>query len=110
MAEDAIRRRAACDRCHSQKIRCPRKAGQDVCDRCQKARTPCIFSPFRQKKISEEETEKDESSVVSLEQPSIVYSGAISDNVSSSNRKRQRLQGPIAGEESVSKLMYQLVV
>ena len=45
-----VRRRAACDRCHTQKLRCPRRPGVDVCDRCIKARTSCVFSPFRQKK------------------------------------------------------------
>ncbi|KAE8454299.1 hypothetical protein EG329_005224 [Mollisiaceae sp. DMI_Dod_QoI] len=53
MTED-VRRRAACDRCHSQKIRCPRQPGQAVCSRCVKAGTQCVFSPFRQKKPVEE--------------------------------------------------------
>ncbi|KAL2064363.1 hypothetical protein VTL71DRAFT_4857 [Oculimacula yallundae] len=47
-----VRRRAACDRCHSQKIRCPRQNGSEICDRCMKARKPCVFAPFRQKKIA----------------------------------------------------------
>jgi hypothetical protein len=53
MQTDDIRRRAACDRCHTQKTRCPRRPGEDVCDRCVKAQTPCVFSPFRQKKDPE---------------------------------------------------------
>ncbi|KAF4616217.1 hypothetical protein G7Y89_g15189 [Cudoniella acicularis] len=52
MAEE-IRLRAACDRCHSQKLRCPRQPGQDVCGRCAKAHRSCVFSPFRQKKLPE---------------------------------------------------------
>lgn len=56
---EEVRRRFACDRCHTQKIRCPRKPGQAVCDRCTKAKAECLFSPFRQKKVNEEETEKD---------------------------------------------------
>jgi hypothetical protein len=48
--QDTVRLRVACDRCHSQKLRCPKAAGADTCDRCSKARTPCVFSPFRQKK------------------------------------------------------------
>ncbi|KAG4433413.1 hypothetical protein IFR05_011099 [Cadophora sp. M221] len=56
---DDIRRRAACDRCHSQKIKCPRRDGLEICERCMKARTPCVFSPFRQKKIPEEDADEE---------------------------------------------------
>ena len=55
---DNIRRRSACDRCHSQKLRCPRRPGVDVCDRCAKARATCVYSPFRQKTIVKERTEE----------------------------------------------------
>ncbi len=48
-AED-VRLRAACDRCHAQKVRCPRKQGEKTCDRCVKSGCVCVFSPFRQKK------------------------------------------------------------
>ncbi|KAH6664964.1 hypothetical protein B0J14DRAFT_240081 [Halenospora varia] len=54
MSED-IRLRAACDRCHSQKLRCPRQAGETSCTRCAKARATCVFSPFRQKKSPEDD-------------------------------------------------------
>ncbi|EPE28761.1 Zn2/Cys6 DNA-binding protein [Glarea lozoyensis ATCC 20868] len=47
---DEIRLRAACDRCHSQKLRCPKKSGEAICDRCLRAGASCMFSPFRQKK------------------------------------------------------------
>ena len=47
---DDIRLRSACDRCHSQKLRCPKRPAAEVCDRCIKSGAPCIFSPFRQKK------------------------------------------------------------
>lgn len=47
---EEVRKRAACDRCHSQKLRCPRRPGVEVCDRCLKARSSCVYSPFRQKK------------------------------------------------------------
>jgi hypothetical protein len=53
MQTDDIRRRAACDRCHTQKTRCPKRPGEDVCDRCVKTQSPCVFSPFRQKKDPE---------------------------------------------------------
>ena len=56
---DEVRLRAACDRCHSQKIKCPRREGSETCDRCMKARTPCIFSPFRQKKHPEEDADEE---------------------------------------------------
>lgn len=48
--KETVRLRVACDRCHSQKLRCPKATGAEKCDRCSKARTPCVFSPFRQKK------------------------------------------------------------
>ncbi|PVH78079.1 hypothetical protein DL98DRAFT_257548 [Cadophora sp. DSE1049] len=61
---DEVRLRAACDRCHSQKIKCPRSEGSETCDRCMKARTPCIFSPFRQKKTPGEDADEEAITVV----------------------------------------------
>lgn len=44
-------KRFACDRCHGQKLRCPRRADRDLhepCVRCCKAGTPCgITTPLR---------------------------------------------------------------
>lgn len=44
-------KRFACDRCHGQKLRCPRRADGDLhepCVRCSKAGTPCgITTPLR---------------------------------------------------------------
>lgn len=44
-------KRFACDRCHGQKLRCPRRADgglQEPCVRCSKAGTPCgITTPSR---------------------------------------------------------------
>ncbi|CRK16082.1 hypothetical protein BN1723_002257 [Verticillium longisporum] len=37
--------RLACDRCHSQKLRCQRQDGQGICARCSRLRTACVFSP-----------------------------------------------------------------
>ncbi|KAI1451847.1 hypothetical protein F4805DRAFT_70735 [Annulohypoxylon moriforme] len=37
--------RSSCDRCHSQKLKCPKEPGVATCTRCFKAGTPCIFSP-----------------------------------------------------------------
>ncbi|KAI1771234.1 hypothetical protein F4818DRAFT_216830 [Hypoxylon cercidicola] len=37
--------RASCDRCHSQKLKCPKQPGLPSCTRCLKAGTTCIFSP-----------------------------------------------------------------
>lgn len=37
--------RAACDRCHSQKLRCLKRPGINGCLRCYKAGTGCAFSP-----------------------------------------------------------------
>ncbi len=39
------RTRLACDRCHGQKLRCPKEPGIPVCTRCAKAGADCIFSP-----------------------------------------------------------------
>ncbi len=41
----SLRRRAACDRCHSQKLRCLKPSGSEICARCLKARVPCVYSP-----------------------------------------------------------------
>ncbi|KAI0377612.1 hypothetical protein F5Y04DRAFT_173811 [Hypomontagnella monticulosa] len=37
--------RSSCDRCHSQKLKCPKLVGVATCTRCRKAGTPCVFSP-----------------------------------------------------------------
>ena len=37
--------RAACDRGHSQKLRCVRRTDQDSCERCLKLKTSCRFGP-----------------------------------------------------------------
>jgi hypothetical protein len=42
--ESASRKRAACDRCHGQKLRCPRPLLDTGCTRCQRAGAQCIFS------------------------------------------------------------------
>jgi hypothetical protein len=61
---EGVRLRTACDRCHSQKLRCPKPTGAEKCDRCRKARAPCEFSPFRQKKEQNERgVETDKSSL-----------------------------------------------
>lgn len=39
------RTRQACDRCHGQKLRCPKQPGSAVCTRCSKAAVPCVYSP-----------------------------------------------------------------
>ncbi|KAI9736194.1 MAG: hypothetical protein M1834_001079 [Cirrosporium novae-zelandiae] len=41
----AQKRRSACDRCHSQKLRCLKQPGNGNCDRCLKLGAQCIFSP-----------------------------------------------------------------
>ncbi|TLD26515.1 hypothetical protein PspLS_05225 [Pyricularia sp. CBS 133598] len=40
------RTRLACDRCHSQKLRCPKVAGSAVCTRCSRMKASCVFSPI----------------------------------------------------------------
>ncbi|KAI0975098.1 hypothetical protein F4678DRAFT_317463 [Xylaria arbuscula] len=37
--------RSSCDRCHSQKLKCPKQLGSTTCTRCLKAGAACIFSP-----------------------------------------------------------------
>lgn len=39
------RTRSACDRCHTQKLRCPKQAGSTTCARCLKAGARCVYSP-----------------------------------------------------------------
>jgi hypothetical protein len=40
-----VRTRQSCDRCHSQKNKCPKQEGSLVCKRCAKAGAVCTFSP-----------------------------------------------------------------
>lgn len=37
--------RSACDRCHSQKLKCRKLPSNGQCARCVKAQTACVFSP-----------------------------------------------------------------
>lgn len=37
--------RAACNRCHAQKLRCVKRGNQMKCERCHKLNTSCRFSP-----------------------------------------------------------------
>ncbi|KAI1803024.1 hypothetical protein F4811DRAFT_363064 [Daldinia bambusicola] len=37
--------RSSCDRCHSQKLKCPKQPGVATCTRCLKAGAVCVFSP-----------------------------------------------------------------
>lgn len=103
MADD-IRRRSACDRCHSQKLRCPRRPGQDICDRCSKARASCAYSPFRQKKLPQDTLGKS---------PSTTHSQ--SETIRSVKRKRATSQlqdigrphSPFVGHALITCLRYQ---
>lgn len=40
-----VRMRLACDRCHSQKLKCPKQPGSNICSRCLKAGASCTYSP-----------------------------------------------------------------
>ncbi|KAH7412749.1 hypothetical protein BKA64DRAFT_702871 [Cadophora sp. MPI-SDFR-AT-0126] len=88
---DEVRLRAACDRCHSQKIKCPRNEGSETCDRCMKARTPCIFSPFRQKKPPEEDADEEVHTVVMTPHPLGRTPDVQFDVVGLGGQKRKRL-------------------
>lgn len=37
--------RSSCDRCHAQKLKCPKEPGTATCLRCRKAGSSCVFSP-----------------------------------------------------------------
>ncbi|KAI0169411.1 hypothetical protein GGR52DRAFT_520366 [Hypoxylon sp. FL1284] len=37
--------RSSCDRCHSQKLKCPKQPGLPTCTRCLRAGAACVFSP-----------------------------------------------------------------
>jgi hypothetical protein len=83
-----VRRRFACDRCHTQKTRCPRKPGQAVCDRCVKAKSECLFSPFRQKKVSEQDGNIDQED---FKNAGIDVSAKTTEANNVTSRKRARL-------------------
>lgn len=42
---NSLQNRLACDRCHSQKLRCQRQHGQGSCQRCSHLNATCVFSP-----------------------------------------------------------------
>lgn len=43
--DQPLKIRRACDRCHTQKLRCKRIEGHNTCVRCGNANLTCIFSP-----------------------------------------------------------------
>jgi hypothetical protein len=42
-----LKRRSACDRCRSQKLRCLRRPGEEICTRCLSTQSRCIFGASR---------------------------------------------------------------
>ncbi|KAE8149913.1 hypothetical protein BDV25DRAFT_120075 [Aspergillus avenaceus] len=62
--------RRACDRCHSQKLRCQR-TGNRSCDRCEKAGANCVFSPSRRMRKVHQNHQED---------PTLLSTSAISSN------------------------------
>lgn len=50
--------RSACDRCHSQKLRCRKLPDSGQCVRCAKARAQCVFSPANRGFRSNPEAER----------------------------------------------------
>lgn len=65
--------RAACNRCHAQKLRCMKKDGQEKCERCHKLRTSCRFSP-RAPRSSLKQTEP---AIGNLQEPFALCQGDI---------------------------------
>ncbi|KAK6083979.1 hypothetical protein SCUP515_01675 [Seiridium cupressi] len=47
--------RLACDRCHSQKLRCQRQSGQGSCARCTRLNEQCVFSPRQRRTVKHKE-------------------------------------------------------
>lgn len=54
------RTRSACNRCHSQKLRCVRNAGQASCDRCLRLKTSCRFAARASRAIRKAPGSRDE--------------------------------------------------
>lgn len=88
MGED-IRLRAACDRCHTQKVRCPKKPEEESCDRCIKAKVSCKYSPFREKKPPRDDAVVEAITTNSLE-PSPSEKPGTCGTVTDEARKRKR--------------------
>ena len=38
-----VKQRSACDRCHGQKLRCPKSEHSTACTRCLRAGATCVF-------------------------------------------------------------------
>ncbi|PQE21665.1 Transcription factor ACEII protein [Rutstroemia sp. NJR-2017a WRK4] len=88
MADNPIvRRRAACDRCHSQKLRCHRQSGMEICDRCARAHRDCLYSPFRQKPTAQMNFVASTERTCSSEAGTL---GVLSDISNELKRKRSR--------------------
>lgn len=46
-SQAGLKRRSACDRCRSQKLRCLRRPGEETCTRCLNSQSQCIFGASR---------------------------------------------------------------
>ncbi|KAH8801523.1 hypothetical protein F5884DRAFT_862217 [Xylogone sp. PMI_703] len=98
-SKDNIRRRAACDRCHSQKLRCTKTHNSEICDRCIKARATCHFSPFRQKpdQVEPPDLSKSVLTHVAHSNQSSESETSVSGRISSSvgHKRKRDSQSPI---------------
>lgn len=98
------RKRSACDRCHSQKTKCPRTSGQQSCDRCLKAKATCVFRPFRQKKLlTESREDRVKSAAFARNELVVGHDEGSSDRISGVKRKRlmpgsQTVETTLAGK------------
>jgi len=60
--------RSACDRCHSQKLRCIKTGAQSSCDRCLKLKRLCRFGPRAARASPKHAEPIDPSSLVGIQQ------------------------------------------
>ena len=101
VSSEPVQLRRACDRCHSQKLRCER-TGSGSCDRCEKMGMTCVFSPSR--RMHKMNQQKDDDARLSaagavnhfaLNGASLPYDTAIDGSVTDDASENVTPDGPL---------------
>ena len=101
--------RSACDRCHSQKLRCTRKQGEIGCQRCLRLHTSCRFGPRAPRAslrnlqgAAQDDRHEPSSDSVAISMPNLYSNPAITDRGTSEWLLSSDVDQAVAEEQGVT--------
>ena len=110
---DKAVRRLACARCHTQKLRCPRKLGNTRdCTRCMQAQVKCVDRPWQKMgrpsesnpgRISRKKQRSQSSSIRQNNSPQA--KGAFNNDLETENLERRKLLGTRTQPSSINRVI-----